>query len=389
MDALEQIDRFLPNSAVTIYHLLKQYDVRHIRLYHKLGERLLQQQQFEQAIEVYQHALRLNPQNPWIHHSLAKALQGQRQYADAIASCQRAIDLNDTASWFYDTLGTCLMTQGQWQEAIAALDRALELNPEHRWTYYHLGLALLETEQWNRAVALYQTAVERYPDFAEFQQKLDYAQHVQQQRPMNMATLLKHPPHLHGQSGNVSWKASDELLQFIAEQVTDTAHTLETGAGVSTIVFALKQTVHTCIVPDAAQVDRIRAYCDRFQISTEKVTFHITPSEAALPQLELNDLDLVLIDGRHAFPTPFIDWYYTASRLKVGGVSIVDDTKIWTGAVLKEFLEHEAEWQLKAEFPKTSPNSAAFVKLSDGSHQKWWAQQPYVMQRSQTANIVV
>ncbi len=38
------------------------------------------------------------------------------------------------------------------------------------------------------------------------------------------------------------------------------------------------------------------------QISTQKIDFQIARSEDTLPSLELNELDLVLIDGRHAFP---------------------------------------------------------------------------------------
>jgi hypothetical protein len=39
-------------------------------------------------------------------------------------------------------------------------------------------------------------------------------------------------------------------------------------------------------------------------------------------------LDLVLIDGDHAFPASFIDWYYTAEQVKLGGYVIVDDTNL-------------------------------------------------------------
>ena len=36
----------------------------------------------------------------------------------------------------------------------------------------------------------------------------------------------------------------------------DKMKTIETGAGVSTILFAMKNTAHTCIVPDDKLVER-------------------------------------------------------------------------------------------------------------------------------------
>jgi predicted O-methyltransferase YrrM len=185
----------------------------------------------------------------------------------------------------------------------------------------------------------------------------------------------------------VTLGVSSEMLHFLNHNVSRDSHTLETGAGISTILFALKQTFHTCVVPDAELVDRIKNYCHRNQISTAKISFQIGCSEAILPQLNPEPLDLVLIDGRHAFPSPFIDWYYTANHLKVGGIVIVDDTKIWTGEILQNFLKDEAEWQFKEAFPAASPNATAFVKLQPGSHAKWWAQQPYVMKHSPMAAV--
>jgi hypothetical protein len=91
-------------------------------------------------------------------------------------------------------------------------------------------------------------------------------------------------------------------------------------------------------------------------------------------------LDLVLIDGGHGFPTPFIDWFYTAGSIRVGGVVVIDDAHLWTGAVLKEFLLAEPEWRLTG--PR-SPKTAAFTKTADYIPWKEWTQQPYVANRSE------
>ncbi len=195
---------------------------------------------------------------------------------------------------------------------------------------------------------------------------------------MDLQDLLTDSPKLHG-GGTISWGLSYEVLSYINEHANETFRTLETGAGLSTILFALKGTEHTCILPDKDIIDRIAEYCAQKQISLQKVNFVLDISENALPRLELTALDLVLIDGRHGFPAPFIDWYYTAPALKLKGTLIIDDTQLWTGDVLKRFLLSEPEWKLKQEF---SSRACVFVKLAEGSESKEWCDQPYTVLNS-------
>ena len=201
---------------------------------------------------------------------------------------------------------------------------------------------------------------------------------------MTLQELLNDSPKLHriGKVGlhvPVSYDLSDQALRLIDQHVNQGSHTLETGAGISTILFAIKQAHHTCIVPDGELADRIREYCQQKRVSVERINFHLEKSERILPGLTADQFDLVLIDGQHAFPAPFIDWYYTAHKLKVGGMLLIDDIQLWTGHILKEFLLEEPEWSLISDL---SGRTAAFVKEKDYSQEKWWGQQPYIVRKS-------
>jgi len=198
---------------------------------------------------------------------------------------------------------------------------------------------------------------------------------------MTLQQLLDDSPKLHrvGPDVAISYELSDQALRFIDQNIDRASVTLETGAGVSTVLFAIKGADHTCVVPDQALVARIKDYCQQKMISVEKINFCIGKSEKMLPVLEASELDLLLIDGQHAFPTPFIDWYYTADKLRVGGMVIIDDTHLWTGQVLKKFLLEEAEWRLIEEF---SARTAVFKKEKAYDHEKWWGQQPFVVRKS-------
>jgi hypothetical protein len=201
---------------------------------------------------------------------------------------------------------------------------------------------------------------------------------------MTLQELLNDSPKLHriGRVGvhvPISYELSDQALRFIDQNVDQNSQTLETGAGTSTVLFAIKGARHTCVVPDNGLADRIREYCLERGISVAKIDFLIGKSEDILPGLKAGDFDLVLIDGQHAFPAPFIDWYYTAHKLKIGGMLLIDDVQLWTGRVLRDFLSEEPEWRLIGEL---SVRTAAFQKEQTYAGEKWWGQQPYIVRKS-------
>jgi predicted O-methyltransferase YrrM len=198
---------------------------------------------------------------------------------------------------------------------------------------------------------------------------------------MNLDDLLRAKPQFHQDaSGNpYSWQVSRNVLSFIDRHVSKGSRTLEVGAGVSTVLFALKGAIHLCVVPFEEETVRIKAFCREHDISTDTVTFKIDRSDRCLPQLQLADLDLVLIDGGHGFPIPFLDWHYTAEGLRVGGLLIIDDTQLWTGHTLKMFLMDEPEWMLEVDY---APRSVVFRKVKEGCVGKHESSQPYVVHRT-------
>jgi hypothetical protein len=232
-----------------------------------------------------------------------------------------------------------------------------------------LGLISIERETWRHR---------RQPTSLPRDEKLNMVK-------LDLELLLTTPPKLHGEEGATTdaWRLDDAGILFLDSQVHGKMRTIETGAGVSTIVFALKRTRHTCIVPDERVVRRIRQYCRAAGLSLGTVDFVLERSEYALPLLHTADYDFALIDGRHGFPAPFIDWFYIADRLRPGGVVLLDDTWIWTCHVLASCLDVMPGWRRCAELPA----SAAFLKEYDGAQHADWVHQPFVYERSPAARF--
>ncbi len=197
---------------------------------------------------------------------------------------------------------------------------------------------------------------------------------------MDLQSLLIDEPGVHEHRGRLfSYALPRPVLDFIDQHVDERSTTIETGAGLSTVLFAIKGSSHICICPAEEEINRIKDYCKPRGISLDKVDFRVERSDSVLPAIEVDDLDVVLIDGCHGFPAPFLDWYYLCSKLKVGGMLIIDDVHLWTGRVLKEFLLVEPEWELIEPRGKLT---AIFQKRLAYRPWKEWDEQPYVVKRS-------
>jgi predicted O-methyltransferase YrrM len=156
--------------------------------------------------------------------------------------------------------------------------------------------------------------------------------------------VVAHPPtSVHG--GRATYGVSLALCRFLDATVTPAAVTLETGAGLSTIVILRRGAArHISVTPYPGEFDAIRTYCASVGIPTASWEPVTASSLDWLPSAALPPLDLVLIDGAHAFPAPFIDWCYTAESLKVGGLMVVDDLQLVTGRILADFMRADAKW---------------------------------------------
>ena len=199
---------------------------------------------------------------------------------------------------------------------------------------------------------------------------------------MSLQQLLDDAPAIHGEAGGDDLITHGLLvgaLEFIDRIVQPGSRTLETGSGYSTILFAMKGAQHTCIVPNQPEIDRILAYCEQQSIDTSNLTFQAKPSERVLPTLDTGPLDLVLIDGSHSFPQVFIDWFYIAEALQVGGHMLVDDVHLWTGRVLRDFLAAEPEWQIVDEL---GGRTAIVRKVGEVDPDRVWNEQPYVLTKT-------
>src|SRR5436190_535356 len=120
----------------------------------------------------------------------------------------------------------------------------------------------------------------------------------------------------------------------------------ETGSGASTLLFSHLSEHHTVFALDggSGSVTNVRRSP---LLRQDVVTFVEGPTQATLPQYRFTEkMQLVLIDGPHAYPFPDLEYYFLYPYLETGALLILDDIHIPTVHNLFQFLRRDAMFRL-------------------------------------------
>lgn len=122
---------------------------------------------YEEAMEKYDEAIKLNSSYPELYNNRGLAKKNLRQYQEAIIDYDKAIELKPDYIEAYDNRGNAKNNLGQYQEAIVDYNKAIELNPNNATAYNNRGTAKSYMGQHQEAIADYSKAIELNPKYAD------------------------------------------------------------------------------------------------------------------------------------------------------------------------------------------------------------------------------
>ncbi len=154
------------DSETLFRHALAVTQNNHIA-HNNLGVASFKQDRIAEAIDQYQEAIRLKPDDIEAHYNLGDAFYREGQMDEAIRQFQEAIRLKPDFAEAYYNLGNALHKQGQMDEAIRQYHEAIRLKPDLADVHNNLGIALKEKGQMDEAIHQYEEALRLKPDFAE------------------------------------------------------------------------------------------------------------------------------------------------------------------------------------------------------------------------------
>jgi hypothetical protein len=160
---------------------------------------------------------------------------------------------------------------------------------------------------------------------------------------------------------------------------TTLAESVETGCGKSTILFSNISLNHTSFCIDDRSLGSSSSV-NYFLLCKEsrpsKVQFQYGPTQITLPIYRFESkLDLALLDGPHAFPFPFLEYYFIYPALREGAFLIVDDIHVPSVRALWEMVSEDEMFDVYDIIGNKTgilrrTSAETFDPIADG----WWKQ---------------
>ncbi|HKI49014.1 MAG TPA: tetratricopeptide repeat protein, partial [Desulfobacteria bacterium] len=180
------------NQAIDLYQralkidpdfVLARYDLA--VTYRGLGE-------VDKAIAEYEKVLKINPRFPEALSNLGGQYFRKGNVKQAVAYFQRAIEVYPNFIQALSNLGAALNKQGKSKEALPHLKKALSLDPEFAVAYFNLGNAHFGAGNLDEAEKAFKTAIEKGIDFLSLHWKLHeiYLKKGQRKQAINELQII-------------------------------------------------------------------------------------------------------------------------------------------------------------------------------------------------------
>ena len=196
--------------TIDYYNALLEFGIDLDKIYYELGHLYLKKSDKIHAVSAFKLAEELHPENPYYNNSLAYAYVKAELYDDAIEYYQKAIKLNPDSEWtsivchalgaiyaeikenyqaaeatfnagmvldpnnvdIQLSLGDLFMAQNDLDKAIKTYCDAIAVDPLNFMTYAKTGLALWEKDYLEESVVAFHKSIELNPDFEIAQNNL-------------------------------------------------------------------------------------------------------------------------------------------------------------------------------------------------------------------------
>jgi tetratricopeptide (TPR) repeat protein len=138
----------------------------------KQGVQLNDQGNYAGAIEKYNEALKIDPDNAQASYELAFSLFASGKSDEAVSYVEKTIKVSTNSSLIaasYDLLGSIYDQEHKSDQAIEAYKKGIAVNPKYQRLYYNLGIAQFRNKQYTEAEASAIEAIKLDPKHASSQ----------------------------------------------------------------------------------------------------------------------------------------------------------------------------------------------------------------------------
>lgn len=132
------------------------------------GNQLYRLSRFEEALNSFKMALKLENNFYPAWYGLANVLSSLNRYGEAISAYEKTIKIQPDFYLAWRDRGALLASLGKFEEALSCFDRSLKIKPEDFAAWYFRGnLLTVNLQRHEEAIVSYDRAIKLKSDFAE------------------------------------------------------------------------------------------------------------------------------------------------------------------------------------------------------------------------------
>lgn len=126
-----------------------------------------QQQRYEEALGLFDRALKNNPRHPEALNNRGNVLKELKRYEEALASYDKSLSVRPGDAETYANRGVVLLELTRYDEALSIFDRALYIRNNHAEAWNNRGVALQELKRYDEALLSIEKALALRKEYAE------------------------------------------------------------------------------------------------------------------------------------------------------------------------------------------------------------------------------
>ena len=154
-------------QAEELYKEIIAREPRQSDAFHFLGVIAGQKNDHQRALDLFNKAIEVDPDNAAFHANRANALKKLGHLELAVAGFDQAIALRSDFTEAYFIRGNILLDLRQLESALASYNHVIDLRPEYAEAYSNRGFAQLRLGQLEAALADYDRAIKLKPNLAD------------------------------------------------------------------------------------------------------------------------------------------------------------------------------------------------------------------------------
>jgi tetratricopeptide (TPR) repeat protein len=150
-------------EAEQIYRQVLQTYPKHDMAFHLLGKIAMERKEFDNAADLFRHAIELNSSVSGYHNDLGNALCAQGRFGQGADSYRTALQIQPDFAEAHNNLSIALRELGRLDESISACRKALSIKPDYADALLNLAGVLSETGDFEGAIACCRQAIQIRP----------------------------------------------------------------------------------------------------------------------------------------------------------------------------------------------------------------------------------